>query len=161
MKTKFLFLAMALSAGVLFTNCKDERHDRRLENAREEVRDEKVEAREEIHDAEGKFQKEWEDFKVESQDRIRDNELEIKRYRDDAVNLNMSKSERLEYDNKITRLEDRNAELKRKMDEYDRETDKAKRREKWESFKAEFNRDMNELGEAFKNLGRDNKDNVK
>lgn len=158
MKTRFLFLAvMGLTAGVVFTDCKDDRHDRKIENAQEELHDAKVDAREDVHDAEGKFQKEYEDFKVESQDRIRNNELEIKRYRDDGATLKMNKADRTEYDNRITTLEERNAEMKRKMDDYDRETDKAKRQEKWESFKAEFNRDMDEVGQAFKNLGKDNK----
>ena len=48
---------------------------------------------------------------------------------------------------KIDELEQKNSELKKRLDDY-----KADGKEKWEKFKAEFSHDMDELGKAFKDL---------
>ena len=48
---------------------------------------------------------------------------------------------------KIAELEQKNADTQKKLNEY-----KADSKEKWEMFKSEFNRDMDELGKAFSNM---------
>ena len=45
-------------------------------------------------------------------------------------------------------VEERNAQLKNRLYGYENE------RTDWINFKNEFNRDMDEMGEAFKNLGK-------
>jgi hypothetical protein len=52
-----------------------------------------------------------------------------------------------DYENKIAKLEQKNADLKKRIDEY-----KAEGKESWDKFKAEFDHDMSELGKAFKDL---------
>jgi uncharacterized protein YhaN len=52
-----------------------------------------------------------------------------------------------DYKKKIDQLEQKNSELKKRMDEY-----KAGGKENWDKFKAEFDHDMAELGKAFKDL---------
>ncbi len=65
----------------------------------------------------------------------------------------MMKAEaKADYDRSIADLEKRNAALKLKVKEYKNE-DNAK----WESFKREFNYDMEELGRAMQNLTYNNK----
>ena len=44
-------------------------------------------------------------------------------------------------------MEQKNTDLKRRLDDY-----KQDGKENWEKFKIEFNRDMDELGKAFKDL---------
>ena len=44
-------------------------------------------------------------------------------------------------------MEQKNTDMKKRMDEY-----KADGKEQWKKFKAEFSRDMDELGQAFKDL---------
>jgi hypothetical protein len=57
------------------------------------------------------------------------------------------------YDARITELERRNDNLRTKLHDYNEE----KRSEKWESFKREFNHDMDELGTSIKDIFRDDK----
>ncbi len=53
---------------------------------------------------------------------------------------------------RIDELEQQNASLRRKLDAYEKENSD------WETFEREFNHDMEALGKAFENLGKDNKD---
>lgn len=72
-----------------------------------------------------------------------------------AVRLRMAnekKNVKADYEKTIADLEQRNRVLKAKMDNYNDEG-----KERWESFKQEFNRDMDELGTALKDLTVDNK----
>jgi len=55
------------------------------------------------------------------------------------------------YNAKITDLENRNLAMETRLNNF--QTDK---NDDWQSFKAEFNRDMEGLGTAFKDLGKDN-----
>jgi cell division protein FtsB len=55
------------------------------------------------------------------------------------------------YDKRILKLEQSNAELKRRITTYN-DPDKSK----WEEFKREFSHDMDELGQALKDMFRDN-----
>lgn len=54
---------------------------------------------------------------------------------------------RADYQRKIAELEQMNTDMKKRVDEY-----KADGKDNWEKFKVEFNRDMDELGNAFKDL---------
>jgi hypothetical protein len=51
------------------------------------------------------------------------------------------------YEIKIAELEQKNKNLKQKMDDY-----KVTGKTEWEQFKSEFNRDMEKLGKAFQDL---------
>jgi chromosome segregation ATPase len=52
-----------------------------------------------------------------------------------------------DYKNRIAELENKNTDMKKRLDEY-----KADGKDNWEIFKLEFSRDMEELGKAFKDL---------
>lgn len=52
-----------------------------------------------------------------------------------------------DYEKEMVALENKNKELKKNLAEY-----KDAGQEKWNKFKKEFNRDMNELGKAFKDI---------
>ncbi|MES2514309.1 MAG: hypothetical protein V4580_09190, partial [Bacteroidota bacterium] len=140
MKNKVMILAATgLIAGCLFTNCKDS-SEQKVENASENVTD----AQKDLDKAEQEFAEEWEKFRLESEERIRNNDNEITRYREMEKT---DKTFRKNYEEKVNQLEAKNAELKAKMAE-----DKNSRRENWAEFKREFNHDMDELGAALKDI---------
>ena len=58
---------------------------------------------------------------------------------------------REEYNRKVNDLQERNNRMKMRMEEY-----KADGRDNWENFKKEFRHDMDELGNAFRDIGKDN-----
>lgn len=92
---------------------------------------------------------EWKTFKLESELKINNNEIKVK-----ELTEKMSKPETTLdplYAKKIENLEQKNKDLKTKLDAY--ETSQSD----WEKFKREFNHDMDELGKAFKDLTVDNK----
>lgn len=60
---------------------------------------------------------------------------------------NQKAGAKADYKKQIDAIEQKNSDLKKKLDEY-----KAGSKEQWEKFKAEFSRDMDDLGIAFKNL---------
>jgi TolA-binding protein len=62
--------------------------------------------------------------------------------------VNEKKTAQADYKKKIDDLEKRNRALKAKIDGYEGEG-----KENWENFKAEFNHDMDQFGQAFKDIG--------
>lgn len=88
-------------------------------------------------------------FKSETDMKIKRNEIQITELR-----LKMKTSGKTMdkiHSNKIDELEQKNKELKTRMNAYD------KSQSNWEEFKREFNHDMDELGNAFRDLTVDNK----
>lgn len=56
------------------------------------------------------------------------------------------------YNKKVSDLEQKNKDLRKRITEYKETNDKSK----WESFKREFKHDMKEMGQSLKDLGKDN-----
>ena len=83
------------------------------------------------------------------QNKILDNEKEINKLKEKRINIKESKREK--YDNDIRQLEIKNDELRSRMFTYQDEG-----KEKWESFKNEFNHDMDEMGNSIKDLFKNN-----
>ena len=57
------------------------------------------------------------------------------------------KAAKADYKSKVSALEQKNAEMKKKMEDYRQDG-----KDRWQAFKAEFSHDMDELGKAFKDL---------
>jgi hypothetical protein len=139
MKTNKIVIAVIGSmAGMILSSCQTK--ENKLENAQENV----IEANED-------YKKAKVEFKNESEMMIRENENEIKMYRDNMKDYKVD--ERADYERRVDSLEKRNAELKRKLNEYDDNNDS---NEKWESFKREFNHDMEGLKESLRSLSKNN-----
>lgn len=88
-------------------------------------------------------------YREEQLKKLKENEdrtAELKRKRDSAKGKVDDA-----YDKRIEKMEASNAELKKRVTTYN-ETDKSK----WEEFKREFSHDMDELGQALKDMFRDN-----
>jgi chromosome segregation ATPase len=150
---KIYSLALAtLIGGVIFTGCQSTAE--KTEAAEAKVQDAKEELKEARKDENAQAQKtatadEWRTFRNESQEKIWANEKHIA-----ELKVKMNKPGKLldaAYAKKIDSLEEKNRELKRRMDAYE------KSQSDWETFKREFNHDMDELGNALKDLTVDNK----
>ena len=142
MKMKKLFYSLAvtmlLAAGIVFTSCNTGNRENKTNENVEEIQQERIATAEE-----------WAEFKSESERKIMENEARIvelkQKMMEPGVGLDSLRQ------NRIERLEERNNELRVKIRTY--EDDKSD----WDSFKREFNHDMDEIGDAFEDLTIDNK----
>ncbi len=146
---KITIVALALStmlvAGTLLTGCKSPAQ-------KEDAAQTKVdEAQQDLKAAQIKVasQEEWATFKSESELKIKDNEIRIA-----ELKVKMKKPGKVFdalYQKRIDDLEKRNLEMRVRMETYE------KNQSDWESFKTEFNHDMDELGNALKDITVNNK----
>ena len=118
---------------------------KKVENAQEEVE----KSQQDLKKAQEEFNMDYQKFKLETENKILDNEKKINELKEKK--LNVKKEDQTGYNEKIAQLEQKNNELKSKIDAYQFEG-----KEKWESFQKEFNHDMDELGQAIKDLFKDN-----
>lgn len=154
MKKTFITLAAAsmLIAGAVFTGCKSPAQ--KEEAAQAEVQDAQQNLDEAQTDANAESQKvataeEWSLFKSDAELKIQSNEDRIA-----ILTVKMNRpGEILDplYKKKIQTLEQQNRDLKDRMIVYE------KNQSDWSTFKREFNHDMDELGNAIKDLTVDNK----
>jgi hypothetical protein len=124
----------------------------------DEAKDNVADAREDTEDAKENLMvakkeataEEWKKFKEETNTRIAENKIIIAELK--AKIKNTGSSIDLMYAKKIDELEQKNKEIKIKVDSYKNDTS-----DDWESFKREYNHDMDQLSQALKNLTVDNK----
>lgn len=140
MKKITLFIAaMAFISFGIFQACNTP--SQKVENAQDDVTD----AKEDLADANREYLEDVEAYRKHSADKIAENDRSIALFNE---RIQDEKDEaRAEYKIKIAKLEAKNSDLKKKMADY-----KISSKENWEEFKAEFSRDMDELGTAFKDL---------
>jgi len=141
-KSIFTLAAMSLIVtGALFTSCNSaaQKEDNTTTESQDAIAEEQVVATAE----------EWQAFKTDAEAKIKNNEIRI-----EELTVQMNKPGQVFddlYKNRIEELEKQNRELQYRIDAYDKShTD-------WEKFKREFNHDMDELGEALKNITVNNK----
>ncbi|HKC68354.1 MAG TPA: peptidase M23 [Bacteroidia bacterium] len=114
---------------------------------------EKVEkAQEDVNEANKKLDRAQEEYVTDI-----DNYRKIEDEKIDANNQNIAdfkariehdkKEAKAEYERKIAELEQKNSDMKKKMDDY-----KADGKENWELFKADFNKGMDEIEQSLKDL---------
>ncbi|HEY6143200.1 MAG TPA: hypothetical protein VIV55_07180 [Flavobacterium sp.] len=119
---------------------------------------EEIEAKENVQEANEELTEakraataeEWQGFKDDMNEAIKKNEERIA-----ELKLKMKKTGKsidAEYEENIDALEQKNKDLKVKMETYKNDANAD-----WESFKREFNHDMDEVGQALKDLTVDNK----
>ena len=142
MKTKILIpVLLAFAAGSILLSCQQDSEKKSGEELKDSV--------ETISNADVIADEEYVKFKTEKDVAIRENEKSISEFKE-----RMKKADekfKAKYREKVVALEEKNEALKKKMAEYN-----DKRKEKWEEFKREFNHDMDELGNAIKDLLKDN-----
>jgi len=132
-------ILLGLCAAVLFVGCSSPA--KKVDDAKENV----TKAKEELSTAKAEYSADMEKYRFEANARIAQNELEINNLKS---RLNSStKKPTEEYRRQILELEQQNKDLKRKIADY-----RGDSRDNWYSFKAEFNRDLDELGKSLKNF---------
>jgi outer membrane murein-binding lipoprotein Lpp len=147
-----LALLLCLTSTLLFTGCQTPAQ--KVEDAKTNVDDANQDLNDVKKDAMAEEQrmadeKDWMDFKTASEMRIRENETRITELKSD-----MKKSgKKLDaaYEKKIVAEEEKNKALETRMTAY--HTGQSD----WAEFKREFNHDMDELGQALKDLTVNNK----
>ena len=142
-----LAVATTLLAGTMLTGCQSSAQ--KEESARKNLKEAKQDLKEAQKDADAEALKvakaeEWVTFKKDAELQIRENDLRIAELRV-KVGKPGSKLEVL-YHKRIEALEQQNKDLQKRIDDYE------KSQSDWESFKTEFNHDMNAIGEALQGL---------
>jgi phosphoenolpyruvate-protein kinase (PTS system EI component) len=102
-------------------------------------------ANQDLDQANREYLADVEKYRKEASEKIATNEKSIAEF--NARMANEKSEAKAAYQQKITAIEQKNSDMKKKMDEY-----KAEGKDQWEKFKIEFSHDMDELGNAFKNL---------
>jgi len=138
-KSILAMAAFTCIAGAILTSCNTSAE--RVENAQENV----IQANKDLDQANQEYLADIENYRLETASRIEANEQAIADF--NAGLEHERKAVRAEHKKKIAELEQKNREMKMKMDNY-----KEEGKENWEKFKTEFSHDMDELGKAFKNL---------
>ncbi|MGA9291524.1 MAG: hypothetical protein WCE54_09870 [Ignavibacteriaceae bacterium] len=137
MKNKyFIFAVLLLIAGVLLTGCEKNR-----ENAKEKV----SQANQAMVDAQAQFDKDWQQFKSDAELKIDANQKQIDDFK--VAMKTTSKKFRAKYENQVLTLEQKNIELKKKLNDY-----KYEGKDNWEKFKQDFNNNMDSVGNALKGI---------
>lgn len=150
--TIILMAITAIIAGTMFTGC--ESAAKKSADANENLKDAKTDLKTAEQDAAAAAQKaadaaDWKQFKSDSEGKIMANESTIARLKEKKKSS--GKMLDAAYTKHIEELEQKNKDLKARMESYE------KGQTEWQSFKAEFIHDMDELGKALNDLGVDNK----
>jgi peptidoglycan hydrolase CwlO-like protein len=156
MRNKLIFtITITMLIGVVFfTACQSPKvkEDEAVENvqdAKEELEDVKLDAKVEEQLQNEVSLEDWKIFKLESELKMKENDIRIA-----ELKVKKRKSGKLLdplFDKKIENLEQKNTDLKAKINAFD------KSQSNWEAFKREFKHDMDELGKAMNDLTIDNK----
>jgi len=146
MKNLITFLIVLCSAStILFTSCGTP--EQKVAEAKENVK----EADKSLAVANTNYLEEVESYKKEVANKTAMNDKHIADFKA-AVDKEDNDTKML-YKDTVVVLEEKNAKLKRKMAEF-----KADSKENWEKFKTDFNQDMKDAGDAFKNTKVKRKD---
>jgi len=154
MKHSLFILAIATTfmGGMTLIGCQSAAE--KSEDAQTDVQDAREDLKEEQQDAalaaqEAANEQAWLAFKSDSEIKIKAHETRI-----EALKAEMKKTGKkmdAVYTKNMEALEQKNKDLRTRIESRNEtETD-------WETFKREFNHDMDELGKAFNNLAVDNK----
>jgi hypothetical protein len=142
----------ALSTGLLFSSCQSS--EKKVDTAENKMQDAKDDLAKTQNEAAAEAKKTadaeaWKVFKAESDLRINENDVIIADLK--AKKQTAGKKIDAIYAKSIAEMEQKNKDMKMRIDNYD------KNNTDWNSFKSEFNHDMDGLGQAIKDLGVNNK----
>jgi hypothetical protein len=144
MKKSILALAAcAFITGAMITSCNTP--SQKVENAQNNV----AQANEELALANKEYLEDLANYRLETASAFAANEESITEFK--ARMAKDKRAARADYKQKMAELEQKNKEMKMKLENYNEEG-----KEKWIIFKAEFKHDMAELGKAFKDIGVNN-----
>lgn len=153
-KSIFTLAVTALMIGTILVSCqssakKEETAKDNLQKAQEDLDEVQYDAAMAAQ-KKAAIAKEWQTLKNNTQATINENEIRIA-----ELKVKMKKTGKdidSLYAKKIDQLEQKNKDIKAKIETY-----KNDKNSDWESFKREYNHDMDELGKALKDITVDNK----
>ncbi len=148
MKTSiFKFLVLAAVVGMVYISCNNspKQKEEKLNDAKDEVVDAKEDLAKSKLDSIGDFNK----YKESIENKLIENERKIAELK--AKNTSKDKSTQELYVKQLDKLEMKNAELKHKIEDY-----KQGPEQKWELFKIDFNKDVDDLGKSISNMAERN-----
>ncbi len=131
--------ACTLITGAILSGCSTS--SQKVEDAQENV----VAANLALDQANKEYLADMANYRQETSSRIAANEESIKEF--NGRIKEEKKAARADFKKKIAALEQQNNDMKIRMDNYREEG-----KDKWVIFKAEFSHDMDEMGQAFKDL---------
>jgi phosphoenolpyruvate-protein kinase (PTS system EI component) len=111
----------------------------------EKAEDKVTEAKNNLDSAIKDYQTDINTYRLATAERIAANEKSIKEF--NLRIANDKKEAREEYLKKINALEKKNTDMKKRLDDY-----KADGNDKWKTFKMEFSKEMDDLGNSIKDL---------
>jgi DNA repair exonuclease SbcCD ATPase subunit len=137
--TVFAFIATLIFWGCNSSNQKVEAAEDKVQDAKKDVTDAQQDLNKTIRDSIEDHQK----FKVEAEEQINAHEKSIADFKE---RIKTEKDEnKASYEKKLAELEQKNSDLKMKLEAY-----KEDGKDKWITFKNEFSQNMDELGKALK-----------
>jgi anion-transporting ArsA/GET3 family ATPase len=139
-KTVLTMVVLAFMAGVMFTGCNSP--GQKLKNAEDDV----VEANAALEKANQEYLADLESYRQATAVQTITNEQMIAELKARASKVKASA--RADYDKKVNELEEWNNDMKSRLANF-----KDEEQDNWVSFKAEFSRDMKELGKAISDFG--------
>lgn len=138
MKHKYFILTtIIIIAGTIFVGCNNNREEDTAESVKQ--------ANEDLQDAKVQYENEWEQFKSNVEAAITKNEERIEVLKKEMKST--SNEFKAKYENKILTLEQKNIELKKKLNEYKYDGEKD-----WQEFKQEFSNDIDTLENALNEI---------
>jgi light-regulated signal transduction histidine kinase (bacteriophytochrome) len=140
MKKSFLVIATYMFvATTVFTGCNSSAD--KLEKAQKEA----IDANLELEKANTEYLDDVENYRLVTNNRIEENNKAVAEF--NARIVNEKKQAKADYQAKILVLEQKNTDLKKRLDDY-----KADGKDNWATFKADFNKEMDELVNSVKEL---------
>jgi chromosome segregation ATPase len=144
MKTHILLLAfIGFMTGVLINGC-EKTPEQKVEGAKENFEG----VKQDLKDAKTAYLAEWQVFKKEADEKIDANQKRIEAFKAKMIKAGSNAKEN--YNNEVAVLEQKNQDLKTKLDDY-----KDDGQSKWQEFKENFNDDMDAIGKTMTDLFKD------
>jgi hypothetical protein len=140
MKNKILkTAALTFIVGAILTGC--ETSAEKVEKAQINL----SQANKDLDEAQEEYVTDIESYRKETDEKIAANEKSMAEF--EVRVANEKKEAKADYNKKIIVLQQKNNDMKKRMDDY-----KADGKEKWELFKADFTKGMDEMGESLRDL---------
>ncbi|CAN5422115.1 hypothetical protein BH10BAC1_BH10BAC1_02360 [soil metagenome] len=142
-KSIFTLALITFVTGTMLTSCSSSAE--KVDAAKADIET----AQHDLDKAKEDYNEQYAKFKLESDQKITANEqliADLKEY-----SKNKKKEAKITYDKAVSDLEETNEAMKAKVRDYKEEGN-----DKWESFKREFNHDMEELGQSITDLTKNN-----
>lgn len=143
-KTNSILTVVMMMSAAVFSSC--DSPSKKAESLKENV----TQAKEDLAQAQENYKIEVANLKKEANQKISDNDNIIANFKTQMATA--KKDLKASYEKQIAALEQKNSEMKKRMDEY-----KDDSKDNWASFKSEFNHDMDELGKSLKDFTVNNK----